>query len=170
MALEKVSDYITESRGLMQDEVAPYRYSDASIVGALNIAIGDAYRVRPDMWLNYYDATLPSYSAGSPSATRLGTDHLRPCRSNRPHAPRLLSPRQQATPRGHGRDPANRRAPSAARHHQIRPRNRGQDQVARCGPSPEVLKSHFRRLLIYLKLKSKEAIETAVCTQRCIAF
>ena len=69
MALETVANYITEVRALMQDEVAPYRYSDASIVSALNVAIGDAYRIRPDMWLNYYDTTLPSYSAGTPTAT-----------------------------------------------------------------------------------------------------
>lgn len=69
MALNTVADYITETRALMQDEVVPYRYPDASIVGALNIAIGDAYRIRPDMWLNYYDIALPSYSSGTPGAT-----------------------------------------------------------------------------------------------------
>lgn len=69
MALETVADYITEARRLMQDETVPYRYSDASIVSALNMGIDESFRLRPDMWLAYFELSLPSYSAGTPGAT-----------------------------------------------------------------------------------------------------
>ena len=68
MALETVANYIAEARALLLDEAVPYRYSDASIVSALNIAISDSYRVRPDMWLDYFEASLPVYSTGTPAA------------------------------------------------------------------------------------------------------
>lgn len=66
MALETVANYISEARFLMQDLVVPYRYSDAQIVSALNIAVNEAFRVRPDLYQAYYETVLPSYSAASP--------------------------------------------------------------------------------------------------------
>lgn len=69
MALATVAEYITEVRALLQDTITPYRYSDDEIVRALNMAVGDARRVRPDMFISYFEATLPNYSSASPSAT-----------------------------------------------------------------------------------------------------
>lgn len=48
-ALEKVSDYVTETRTLLQDTIAPFRYDDASIVRALNLTLQEVRRVRPDL-------------------------------------------------------------------------------------------------------------------------
>lgn len=69
MALETVADYITEARALLLDETAPFRYPDVSIVSALNLAIGESFRIRPDLWLAYFELALPGYSAGTPGAT-----------------------------------------------------------------------------------------------------
>lgn len=49
MVLETVADYLAESRILLQDTVAPYRYSDDSIVTGLNMAFYEVSRLRPDL-------------------------------------------------------------------------------------------------------------------------
>lgn len=49
--LALVSDYIADARVLLQDVVQDYRYDDASLVSALNIAMMDARRWRPDLFL-----------------------------------------------------------------------------------------------------------------------
>ena len=59
--LDTVQKLITESRVLLQDTVAPYRYADAELIEALNIAVLEARRLRPEMFLGQY-ASLPSYS------------------------------------------------------------------------------------------------------------
>lgn len=69
MALSTVAQYISAARQLLQDKVVPYRYSDDDIVLALNLAIGEANRIRPDIFQAYMFTTLPSYSSASPSAT-----------------------------------------------------------------------------------------------------
>lgn len=48
---DTVQDYNTEARRLLQDNVAPYRYADATITTALNQAIQEARRLRPDLFL-----------------------------------------------------------------------------------------------------------------------
>ena len=40
------------ARGVLQDKVVPYRYDDDKIVGALNIAIAEMGRIRPDIFLD----------------------------------------------------------------------------------------------------------------------
>jgi hypothetical protein len=67
MALATVAEYITEVRSLLQDTAVPYRYSSDEIIRTLNLAIGDARRVRPDMFIDYFDTTLPGYSSASPA-------------------------------------------------------------------------------------------------------
>lgn len=61
-ALATVQDYVTSARVLLQDTVAPYRFSDAQLLVALNLAILEARRIRPDLFLSSFDA-IPSYSA-----------------------------------------------------------------------------------------------------------
>lgn len=51
-ALDTVGDYLTESRVLLQDTVAPYRYADAELVSALNIALMEVRRLRADLLLS----------------------------------------------------------------------------------------------------------------------
>lgn len=66
MALDTVAMFITEARALLLDETVPYRYSDASLVSALNMGIEESYRLRPDMWLSFFELPLPSYTTGAP--------------------------------------------------------------------------------------------------------
>lgn len=59
-ALSTVQDYVTAARVLLQDTVAPYRYSDAELTAGLNFAILDARRIRPDLFLSL--SALESFS------------------------------------------------------------------------------------------------------------
>ena len=57
MALETVQKYVAYARELLQDEKnTPYRYSDASLVRALALALPEAKLRRPDLFLN---VTIP---------------------------------------------------------------------------------------------------------------
>jgi hypothetical protein len=67
MALNTVADYLSSARVLLQDtDSAGYRYSNAELVDALNIAFMEANRVRPDL---FFRTTIPTYSAASTSTT-----------------------------------------------------------------------------------------------------
>lgn len=69
-ALSTVQKYVDRSRALLQDTSAPYRYSDADLVAALNLAIIEARRLRPDLMRSFFRAVdgLPEYSESSLSA------------------------------------------------------------------------------------------------------
>lgn len=62
MALLNVQNYVDQARVLLLDQVAPYRFPDADIVEALNMAIGEARRLRPDLFTKYFRSDLPDYS------------------------------------------------------------------------------------------------------------
>jgi hypothetical protein len=59
-----VSKYIGDTRSFLQDLVGPpYRYSDDSVIIALNDAISEISRVRPDIFLDFkYKSPLPPRS------------------------------------------------------------------------------------------------------------
>lgn len=60
MKLLQVQDYVTESRVLLQDEVPPYRYDDDGLVTALNTAMYEITRIRPDILTDLkYRSCLP---------------------------------------------------------------------------------------------------------------
>ena len=50
-ALETITDYINDGRTLLQDTLQPYRYDDASLVVAMNVALLEGRRVRPDLFV-----------------------------------------------------------------------------------------------------------------------
>lgn len=69
-ALSTVQDYIIDARTLLQDQIQPYRYQDSELVTALNVAMFDARRLRPDLFLGdlvetYFD-TVGTFNVGSP--------------------------------------------------------------------------------------------------------
>jgi hypothetical protein len=66
MALSTVADYVTEARTLLQDEVPTYRYSDSSLVSALNLGIMTARRNRPDLFLTV--VSIPQYTTADIAA------------------------------------------------------------------------------------------------------
>lgn len=51
MALDTVADYISEARILLQDAVQPYRYADTELVSALNMALPETAKARPDLFI-----------------------------------------------------------------------------------------------------------------------
>jgi hypothetical protein len=67
MSLETVADLVANARVLLQDRIEPYRYETDQLVAALNIALQDARRIRPDIFLPNF--TIPSYSSADMSAT-----------------------------------------------------------------------------------------------------
>lgn len=69
MALDVVSDYVSLARVLLQDTVnSPYRYADSEIVVALSVALQEARRLRPDLFLNQ---TLQSFTANDSTAVNM---------------------------------------------------------------------------------------------------
>jgi len=54
-ALETVGQYLKECRVLLQDENVPYRYEDAELVEAMNIALMEARRLRADLFLPLFE-------------------------------------------------------------------------------------------------------------------
>lgn len=50
-ALKTITDYIDDGRVLLQDEVAPYRYDDDSLLVAMNVALLEGRRLRPDLFI-----------------------------------------------------------------------------------------------------------------------
>lgn len=47
-----VTAYVSSTRNRMQDRISPYRYTDAQIVDALNVAMEETQRIRPDIFLD----------------------------------------------------------------------------------------------------------------------
>ncbi len=67
MALETVDKYVSFIRELLQDEKdTPYRYSNASIVRALSLALPEAKKLRPDLFLN---VTIPTFVTADATLT-----------------------------------------------------------------------------------------------------
>jgi hypothetical protein len=66
MALDTVSDYITNVRRLLLDETVPYRYGTADMIDALNLGIQEMVRLRPDLFFKAMRTNaIPSYSSDS---------------------------------------------------------------------------------------------------------
>jgi hypothetical protein len=54
-----VTHYVVVARLELQDEIVPYRYADSTVVRALNTALNELGRIRPDMFLDLkYKAPL----------------------------------------------------------------------------------------------------------------
>ena len=51
---------VREVRGILQDEAVPLRYPDQTLVDAINLAIDEMWRIRPDLFHG------PSLLAGQP--------------------------------------------------------------------------------------------------------
>jgi hypothetical protein len=62
-SLGTVAEYITSARVLLQDAITPYRYADDELVLALNFALMEARRLRPDLFLEYFHerAAFPEF-------------------------------------------------------------------------------------------------------------
>lgn len=69
-ALEKVSDYITQARILLQDTISPYRYEDSSLVTALNLSLAETRRLRPDLII-YNKPPVPQFFSSADSGSEV---------------------------------------------------------------------------------------------------
>jgi len=59
--LMTVDSMIRGVRTLLLDKVRPYRYSDTSLIAALNISLNEGRRLRPDVFLSRYGIEVPQY-------------------------------------------------------------------------------------------------------------
>lgn len=64
-----VGGYIKDARTLLQDCVPPLRYSTATLVASLNIALFRARELRPDLFIGYLDATPQYYPSENEDAS-----------------------------------------------------------------------------------------------------
>lgn len=69
MALDTVQDYIDRARVLLLDQIEPYRYTQTDLVEALNLAILETRRLRPELLSDYFNATLPDFDVSNLSET-----------------------------------------------------------------------------------------------------
>jgi hypothetical protein len=67
--LDTVSDYLSDARILLQDIIEPFRYDDASLLTALNVALLEGRRLRADLFVfNDRDGGIvPHYSVNDNS-------------------------------------------------------------------------------------------------------
>lgn len=61
LQLNTVSAYLKDVRTLLLDRTKPYRYSDISLVAALNLALLETRRLRPDLFVTRYGNEVPSF-------------------------------------------------------------------------------------------------------------
>lgn len=62
--LETVEGYIEDARTLLLDKIAPYRYSDDSLLAALNLSLLEGRRLRPDLFVfRHGGVRVPNYAA-----------------------------------------------------------------------------------------------------------
>ena len=47
----RVTDYINDARTLLQDRIPPYRYDDDSLLTAINAALLEARRIKPELFV-----------------------------------------------------------------------------------------------------------------------
>jgi hypothetical protein len=59
--LETVRDYVSDVRTLLQDTVRPHRYSDESILAALNVTLLEARRLRADLFIFRNGGRVPMF-------------------------------------------------------------------------------------------------------------
>jgi hypothetical protein len=58
-----VGQVVEAARAVLQDEMQPYRYSTVQLCGYVSEAVGEARRLRPDMFHRTFRNTIPFYTA-----------------------------------------------------------------------------------------------------------
>lgn len=60
MSAPLLSDVLREARNVLQDtDSNNYRYTDARLIDAYNLALSEAWRLRPDLFITTYAAGVP---------------------------------------------------------------------------------------------------------------
>lgn len=73
---DTAGDYVTQTRVLLQDQTIPYRYADTEILAAVNLAMAECFRLRPDFF--YGQTTVPQVTALTTSLSSLPTNYRLP--------------------------------------------------------------------------------------------
>lgn len=68
MALDTVQDYIDRARSILLDTIEPYRYPDQDLVEALNLAVMEARRLRPELMRAFFRGSLPEFQTSDTAA------------------------------------------------------------------------------------------------------
>jgi len=68
MALDTVQDYIARARVLLLDQVEPFRYPNEDLVEALNMAVFETRRLRPELLRSFLRGSLPQFEISDLSA------------------------------------------------------------------------------------------------------
>jgi hypothetical protein len=64
VALQTVSEVIRQARVLVQDnDAVAYRYSDAEFLDAINMALLEMRRIRPELMRSYFSAGVPTLTS-----------------------------------------------------------------------------------------------------------
>lgn len=61
--LTTVNDYIKDARVDLLDTTSPYRYTDDELLRALNMALLEARRIRPDLYFGRWGSDVPYFAA-----------------------------------------------------------------------------------------------------------
>lgn len=61
--LMSVAGFVKGIRGLLQDRRQPYRYSDEAVILGLNLAMLEASRIRPDIFICRYGTNVPQFDS-----------------------------------------------------------------------------------------------------------
>ncbi len=63
--LATVQDYVTDVRVQILDKIRPYRYEDDELLAAMNMAMLEARRIRPDLFVTRWGSDVPYFDAVS---------------------------------------------------------------------------------------------------------
>ncbi len=67
-----VAQVLTSVRTITQDQLQPYRVPDAELILYVSEAIGEARRVRPDMFISNFRNTIPIYEESTMATDTIG--------------------------------------------------------------------------------------------------
>jgi hypothetical protein len=74
--LDTVGEYVTHARTILQDTTSPYRYATADLKEALALAVYDARRVRPDLFLTHNATVVPDLTSATADGTAVTMDKM----------------------------------------------------------------------------------------------
>ena len=63
--LDSVESYVDDARTILLDRTPPYRYDNDTLLVALNTALLEARRLRPDLFVYKFSDRMPSFGAVS---------------------------------------------------------------------------------------------------------
>jgi hypothetical protein len=72
--LNSTSNYTLAARTILQDTTAPYRYSEEDLKEALGLAMYEAHRLRPDLFLTHNAINVPDIDSATLGVSAITMD------------------------------------------------------------------------------------------------